>query len=73
VGKEVKNKVLFSGYAKLPEGNCGADGEKIVGIVVVADMAADGRILDVDCTLPTVVARKLIAEILIGHPLAAAI
>ncbi|HWQ62091.1 MAG TPA: DUF3870 domain-containing protein, partial [Negativicutes bacterium] len=63
MGKENRNKVLFSGYAKLPEGTCGAEVAKVVGVVVIVDMAADGRVLDAECTLPTAVARKLIAEI----------
>lgn len=72
MGKENRNnKVLFSGYAKLPEGTSGAEVNSIVGVVVIVDMNADGRILDAECTLPTAVARKLVAEILIGHPLAA--
>ncbi len=71
MGKENGNKVLFSGYAKLPESTCGAEVTKAVGIVVVVDMAADGRVIEAECTLPTAVANKLVAEILVGHPLAA--
>lgn len=72
MGKENRNnKVLFSGYAKLHEGTYGAEVNKTIGVVVIVDMSADGRVIDAECTLPTAVARKLVAEILIGHPLAA--
>ncbi len=70
MGREKRNKVLFSGYARLPDGTCGAEVIKIIGVVVVVDMDDDGRILDAECTLPTGVARKLVAEILIGQSLA---
>lgn len=71
MGKEIRNKVLFSGYAKLPEGICGAEVIKTIGVVVVVDMDDDGRIIDAECTLPTGVARRLIAETLIGQSLGA--
>ncbi len=71
MGRETRNKILFSGYARLPEGTCGAEVVKTIGIVVVVDMNDGGRVLDAECTLPTGVARKLIAEILIGRSLAA--
>lgn len=71
MGRETRNKVLFSGYARLPEGTCGAEVNKTIGIVVVVDMNDGGRIIDAECTLSTGVARKLIAELLIGRSLAA--
>lgn len=71
MGREPRSKILFSGYARLPEGTCGAEVVKTIGIIVVVDMNDSGRILDAECTLPTGVARKLIAELLIGQSLAA--
>lgn len=71
MGRETRNKVLFSAYARLPEGTCGAEVVKTIGIVVVVDTNDSGRILDAECTLPTGVARKIIAELLIGQSLAA--
>ncbi|MDR7868081.1 MAG: DUF3870 domain-containing protein [Sporomusaceae bacterium] len=71
MGRETRNKILFSAYARLPEGTCGAEVVKTIGIVVVVDINDGGRIIDAECTLPTGVARKLIAELLIGRSLAA--
>ncbi len=71
MGRETRNKILFSAYARLPEGTCGAEVVKTIGVVVVVDINDGGRILDAECTLPTGVARKLIAELLIGRSLAA--
>jgi hypothetical protein len=63
---EVKDLVLFSGYAKLPIGITAGELYKVVGVVVTVDMHS-GKIVEADCTLATELARIHISRALIGH------
>lgn len=62
------NKVLFSGYAKLPTGITASEMYKVIGLVVVVNIDT-GEILEADCTLATHVASKHVAVTLIGQSL----
>ena len=58
--------VLFSGYAKLPEGITATELYKVIGLVVVIDVNT-GIIKDADCTLATRLACKQVSGVLIGQ------
>lgn len=60
--------VLFSGYAKLPIGITANEIYKVVGIVVLVKVAT-GEIVEADCTLATKLARRHIADSLVGYSL----
>lgn len=65
--KSIK-QVLFSGYAKLPTGITASEMYKVIGLVVIIEVDT-GEILEADCTLATQVARKCVAEVLVGQTL----
>ena len=58
--------VLFSGYAKLPEGITATELYKVIGLVVVIDVNT-GVIKEADCTLATQLASRQVSGVLIGH------
>ena len=58
--------VLFSGYAKLPEGITATELYKVIGLIVVIDIET-GIIKQADCTLATELACKQVSSVLIGH------
>lgn len=63
-----EHMVLFSGYAKLPIGITANEIYKVVGIVVLVNVDT-GEIIEADCTLATKLARRHIADALIGYNL----
>lgn len=67
--EQSNEKVLFSGYAKLPVGITAAEMYKVIGVIVVVDMQS-GIIVKADCTLATELARQYIAQCLEGYNLA---
>ena len=60
--------VLFSGYAKLPEGITATEMYKVIALVVVVDVST-GLIVEADCTLATELARKQVSNLLVGFNL----
>ncbi len=66
--KAIGRRVLFSGYAKLPTGITATELYRVIGLVILVDMETE-TILEADCTLATQVARKHVAETLIGQSL----
>lgn len=66
--EQSNEKVLFSGYAKLPVGITAAEMYKVIGVIVVVDMKS-GVIVKADCTLATELARQYIAQCLEGYNL----
>lgn len=56
--EQSNEKVLFSGYAKLPVGITAAEMYKVIGVIVVVDMKS-GVIVKADCTLATELARRI--------------
>lgn len=63
-----EQRVLFSGYAKLPIGITANEIYKVVGIVMLVDVAT-GEIMEADCTLATKLARRHISEAVVGYNL----
>ena len=68
LNEQSNERVLFSGYAKLPVGITAAEMYKVIGVIVVVDMKS-GLIVKADCTLATELARQYIAQCLIGYNL----
>lgn len=68
MNKTNNNKVLFSGYAKLPTGITASEMYKVIGLVVVVNIDT-GEILEADCTLATHVASKHVAMAIVGGSL----
>lgn len=60
-----ENTVLFSGYARLPDAVAGHTQYERVGVVLLVDLA-DGRIVAVDTTLLTGLAREFFASLIEG-------
>lgn len=52
LNEQSNERVLFSGYAKLPVGITAAEMYKVIGVIVVVDMKS-GLIVKADCTLAT--------------------
>ena len=50
LNEQSNERVLFSGYAKLPVGITAAEMYKVIGVIVVVDMKS-GLIVKADCTL----------------------
>lgn len=63
-----KDCVLFSGYAKLPEGITATELYKVIGVVLVVDMKT-GIIKEADCTLVTELTRKYVCKYMLGYDL----
>ena len=59
LNEQSNERVLFSGYAKLPVGITAAEMYKVIGVIVVVDMKS-GLIVKADCTLATELARQYI-------------
>ncbi|MDU2065971.1 MAG: DUF3870 domain-containing protein [Sporomusaceae bacterium] len=66
--KTAQQVILFSGYAKLPTGITASEMYKVVGIIVTINVDT-GVIVEADCTLATALARKHVAQILVGSSL----
>lgn len=60
-----ENNVLFSGYAKLPEGTVSGEVYKVMALVIVIDIRT-GIINQADCTLSTRLAEQFVLQMLIG-------
>lgn len=58
LNEQSNERVLFSGYAKLPVGITAAEMYKVIGVIVVVDMKS-GLIVKADCTLATELARAI--------------
>lgn len=52
LNEQSNERVLFSGYAKLPVGITAAEMYKVIGVIVVVDMKS-GLIVKADCRLHT--------------------
>ncbi len=63
------NIVLFSGYARLPQGISSSYIHETMGLVVLVDIRTS-IIVDAECTLSTRTSERFIRKILIGHSLA---
>lgn len=63
-----QEKILITGYAKLPQGITATELYSIVGVSLLVERNS-GIILDVDCTLVTQVARSFVKDIVIGKNL----
>lgn len=61
-------QVLFSGYAKLPTGITATELYRVIGLVLLVDVATE-TIIEADCTLATHVARRHVADTLRGRSL----
>lgn len=61
-----ENNVLFSGYAKLPDGTVSGEVYKVMGLVVLIDVRT-GTITQADCTLSTRLAERFVLQLLIGR------
>ena len=61
-------RILFSGYAKLPAGITATELYRVIGLVILVEMETE-IILEADCTLATQVARRHVAETLVGQSL----
>ncbi|HIU64699.1 MAG TPA: DUF3870 domain-containing protein [Candidatus Avacidaminococcus intestinavium] len=66
--EDLKETVLFSGYAKLPVGITASEVYKIIGLIVVVDIKT-GVIIDADCTLATRAAREYLTKLMMGYDL----
>ncbi|WP_173299122.1 DUF3870 domain-containing protein [Thermanaeromonas sp. C210] len=66
-GKE-EDTLLITGYAKLPSTIAASKLYEVVAVAVEV-RPEDGEIIDVDCILPTIVARRVVKEIAIGYKL----
>ena len=60
------DRVLFSGYAKLPIGITASEMYKVIGTVLVIQVDT-GEIVEAECTLATSVASNHVAKALIGQ------
>lgn len=60
------DKVLVTGYAKLPQGITAAELYSIVGVALIVNRET-GEIYEVDCTLVTSVAREFVKSIVVGR------
>jgi hypothetical protein len=63
-----ENRVLFSGYAKLPTGITASEICRLIGIIVVVDINT-GIIVEADCTLTTELARRHVIKAIVGYDL----
>ena len=63
------NIVLFSGYARLPQGISSSYVHETMGLVVLVDISTS-IIVDAECTLSTRTSERFISNILVGHSLA---
>ena len=61
LNEQSNERVLFSGYAKLPVGITAAEMYKVIGVIVVVDMKS-GLIVKADCTLATELARQFMTN-----------
>ncbi|MBE3580507.1 MAG: DUF3870 domain-containing protein [Thermoanaerobacteraceae bacterium] len=60
--------LLITGYAKLPSTITAGKLHEVVGVAVEV-RPEDGEIIDVDCSLATTVARRVVKEIAMGYEL----
>lgn len=61
-------RVLFSGYARLPAGSVSSEVFRILGLVVVVDLEK-GTILEAECTLSTSLSSRFVTNLLVGNSL----
>ncbi len=64
----MQQRILFSGYAKLPTGITASDISSVVGVMAVIDVEK-GIIVEADCTLATELARRHVAAAIGGYSL----
>mgnify|MGYP001256539149 CR=1 FL=1 len=64
LNEQSNERVLFSGYAKLPVGITAAEMYKVIGVIVVVDMKS-GLIVKADCTLATELAGNILRSALL--------
>lgn len=60
------NWILFSGYAKLPTGITAGELYKTIGLIVAVDVTIS-EIIQADCTLAAELARRHVANVLLGY------
>lgn len=63
-----REKVLFSGYARLPSGTVSGEIYKVMALVVVVDLE-QGTILEAECTLSTSLSARFVTHLLVGKSL----
>lgn len=62
----MENKVLVTGYSKIPGGIAGSDVYSVIGLSLLVD-ATTGKILEADTNLVISLARRHINDILVGE------
>lgn len=70
--EKIDRPVLFSGYAKLPQGTSDYNVAQVIGLIVLVDTAT-GRIEEADCTLSSRICRKVLTDLLVGESLATSV
>ncbi len=62
------NHIFLTGYAKLPQGITAKELYAVIAVGMVVD-AKTSEIIDADCTLATVLAKRIVNELLVGMKL----
>ena len=60
-----ENIILFSGYARLPQGTAASEMYKVMALVILVDYRT-GVIIDADCTLSVPISERFVKKLLIG-------
>ena len=63
-----ENVILFSGYARLPQGTAASEMYKVMALVVLVDIRT-GVIVDADCTLSVPISERFVKKLLVGGSL----
>jgi len=62
------NHIFLTGYAKLPQGITAKELYAVIAVGVVVDTKTS-EIIDADCTLATMLAKRIVNELLVGMKL----
>jgi c-di-AMP phosphodiesterase-like protein len=60
-----ENIILFSGYARLPQGTAASEMYKVMALVILVDIRT-GIIVDADCTLSVPISEQFVKKTLVG-------
>lgn len=60
-----ENIILFSGYARLPQGTAASEMYKVMALVILVDIRT-GIIVDADCTLSVPISERFVKKALVG-------
>lgn len=60
-----ENIILFSGYARLPQGTASSEMYKVMALVLLVDIRT-GMIVDADCTLSVPISERFVKKALVG-------